>query len=261
MYTIAIVLAVHAFLFVQIGGAFRDSRFISNTTDFCNCPSSCEEYSFSTEEYAKFDGILQQELATNNVLKSGWEKAKTLKKSHSKLSENEVLAVVTYTLEVPKVYEMFNFLTRTRGIKSDTYNYKGMHFFLSSAVHKLATTLPQSTFRCESAPNPAALTVGNYFSFKQFASSTNDYYQAMNFGEFCLHLVTLRGAPISSLSAFPDEKEILIPSCETFKVVPLEEGFRFYTKLESTGGTGNAGFILNPNVTFLVLLVVFALRC
>lgn len=261
MYTIAFVLAVHAFLFVHIGDAFRDSRFISNTNDFCNCPSSCEEYSFSAEEYAKFDSILQQELTTNKLLKRGWNKAKTLEKRHSKLSENEVLAVVTYTLNEPKVYDMFNTLTRTQGIKSDTYNYKGMHFFLSSAVHKLATGLPQSTFRCEYEQKQAAKIVGNSFSFKQFASSSRNYYRATNFGAFCLHLVTLRGADISSLSEFPQEEETLIPSCETFKVVHLDEGSRCYTKLESTGGTANAGCILNPNVTFLAVLAVFALCC
>lgn len=248
---VILIVAVYAFVCERMtveGIAFRKERYVSNTTDYCTCRSACEEYSFNATEYANFGTVLAAELQTNDLLKRGWEKAKTLKKSHPALTENEILAVVTYTLEYPKVYDMFNFLTRTRGIKSDTYFYKGMHFFLSSAIHKLAVNVPQSTIRCESAPNAAVLSVGNFFSFKQFASSTADYYSALQFGDFCLNLITLRGAHISSLSAFPEEKEILIPSCETFQVVPLDEGYMFYSNLRSTGGIGNHGTGFGPGL-------------
>ncbi|XP_045188220.2 erythroblast NAD(P)(+)--arginine ADP-ribosyltransferase-like [Mercenaria mercenaria] len=237
-YTLAVFMVIYGMSCLVVkSDEFREERFISNETDYCVCKSSCEEYSFSADEYAKYETILAEELKTNGLLKFGWEMAKSYKRSHQSLSQNEVLSVVTYTL--PNVYYMFNFLTRTRGIKSDAYPYKGMHFFLSSAVRKLAVKLPQSTFRCEKAPQAQALAIGNYFSFQQFASTTTDYFRAQSFGEFCFHIITLRGAPISSISSFPAEKEILIPSCETFQVVPLEEGFRFYAKLKSTGKSGN----------------------
>ncbi|XP_045188219.2 ecto-ADP-ribosyltransferase 5-like [Mercenaria mercenaria] len=219
--------------------ALREDKFVSNTTDYCLCKSSCEEYAFSADEYVNYTTILSEELKTNGLLRSGWEKARTYKKSHPSLSENEVLAVVTYTLDYPKVYSYFNFLTRTRGIKDEVYPFKAMHFFLSSAVHKLAISYPQSTFRCETSRQTFA--VGNSFSFKQFASTTTDFFSALQFGDFCLHLMTLRGAPISSLSVFPAEKEVLIPSCETFEVVPVEEDTPFYARLRSTGGIGGMG--------------------
>ena len=137
-------------LFLLITSLGNGSKFVSDGSDFVfgreargnldepQVVKTCIKFNKTDEERRHYELVLQQELQINSLFRSGWEKAKSLHKPPLTLTENEALAVVTYTFENPAVFSTFNKQTRELGPKNSNYHFKAMYYFLSMAIEKLS---------------------------------------------------------------------------------------------------------------------------
>ena len=160
-----------------------------------------------------------QELRTNQLFRQGWEKAKSYHKPAHGLTENEALAVVTYTLEYPRIYPTFNRQTRELGPSNPKYEFKAMNYFLSMATDKLSPKSlgihPYKVYRGVTYTVTDAF-VGQPFHFKNFASTSEKRSVAEAFmggatGSLFIIENTYQGGKIAEFSFFPGEAEVLIP--------------------------------------------------
>ena len=187
-------------------------------------PQTCIKFTYSLVERKSYETILARELVSNNVFRNGWKKAKLNVAKKDYLKENDFLAVYTYTLEYPKVYSEFNKKTREFGPKDPKYDFKAMYYFLSEAIHYITQKTPHSrpykVYRGVS--HPVAAQVGQPFHFNSF-TSTSEYLSAAEAflpykGGTLFIIESYLGGKIDQFSAFPGEKEVLVPPCEKFKV-------------------------------------------
>lgn len=169
------------------------------------------------------------------MFQKAWDEAKKLNKNSTKLSENELLSVVVYTLENPRIYQVFNDQTREfqKSLGDERFQYKGMHFFLHSAINKLQDKVcPYHVYR--GVTHKVTADVGDGFHFDFFTSTTTNLKIAKQFGtqnrpnntweEITIFEIpeTFKGAKLGRLSKFAGEEEVVIPPCEKFRVVEIE---------------------------------------
>ena len=133
-------LLVNVFLLVAILVCFvhasqeHGKKFVSDGSDFVfrkdhvvtrtkkSLPKTCMKFFNTLAEKQKYANLLTDELKANTLLQNGWQEAS--KKASSRnilnhgLTEEEKLALVTYTLDYPSVYETFNEHTRLYGFDS-----------------------------------------------------------------------------------------------------------------------------------------------
>lgn len=161
-------------------------------------------------------------------------KAKQLNKNSTKLSENEPLSIVMFTLDKPPIYQEFNDQTREfqKALGDERFQYKGMHFFLHSAINKLQDEGdPYHVYR--GVTHKVTADVGDGFQFDSFASTSTDLKIAKQFGtqnrpnntweEITIFEIpkTFKGVKIGSFSKFAEE-EVVIPPCEIFREVEIK---------------------------------------
>ena len=193
----------------------------------------CIKYSKTHEERARYNKTLVQELETNNLFREGWNTSKRLGIPRRQLSEEEALAVTTYTLKHPPVYSVFNRQSREIGPNSANFTFKGMHYFLTAAVNKLsAESLGEDPYKVyRGVTYPVKAKVNDTFNFENFASTSFNETVSLGFlhGNNNEHKTmfvikgTSKGAKISQFSRYMNEEEVLIPSCENFKVTATKE--------------------------------------
>lgn len=175
------------------------------------------------EDYEK---ILSKELAENGLFKAGWSRAQV---QLGRGAKNEFLALYTYTLENPKVYSDFNRQTRDLGPRHPNYNYKALYYFISAGMNKIS---PNPSLRTvyKGVTHPVTAEVGQKFAFKCFTSASGllsiaknllDNMRGENDSKTLFRIDTYKGVDIHKFSEYPDEKEVLIPPCETFNVVEV----------------------------------------
>lgn len=222
-------------------GRQNGNRFVVDEDDFIfgDCENKCcSSYDFQdSDQEEEKEYMLQNELTNNRFFSRAWEKAEKLNKKSKILSHYELLSVITYTLEKPNVYQEFN--EQTREFKNppfdESFQFKGMHYFLHSAINKLAADDgPFHVYRGVTHKVDAKL--GQDFYFQSFVSASTDLDIAKKFGttyrptfngEFHGDIITVfdisktfKGADIEEFSQFA-ESEVLIPPCEAFKVVGI----------------------------------------
>ncbi len=190
-------------------------------------------YEKTVAEELHFKKILDQETKSNSLFGKGWGVAKTLNKPSSGLSEEQRLAVITYTLETPQVYSEFNRQTRELGAKNPKYQFKAMHYFLTMAIEKLsAQSVGDNSYKVFRGVtyHVGDAIKGQQFSFTNFASTSTKLSVAMEFlqqskGEKTLFVIesTKQGAKIKQFSKYPGEEEVLVPPCEKFKVTDIKK--------------------------------------
>ena len=184
------------------------------------------------------------------------------------MKEDELLAIIIYTLghaPYPPVYRFFNSDTRkgTGAVSGNDFPIlfqlleDGCRALLSRSMASMQETqeenlnevieekksqhnngcpLPKETYRGVGIRFQAC--VGDKIRFGQFTSTSANSSIAKEFiaqegaGGTLLTIRSKLGAPIWELSEFPDEKEVLVPPCEPFRVVEYKEDGRFIT-LES----------------------------
>ena len=141
--------------------------------------------------------------------------------------------MITYTLESPQVYSEFNRQTREVGAADPKYQFKAMHYYLTTGIEKLSAKSlgdsPYKVFRGCTYPVVDAIK-GQQFSFTNFASTSTELSVALNFlqkskDEKTLFVIesTNQGAKIKQFSQYQDEEEVLVPPCEKFKVTDIIE--------------------------------------
>ncbi|XP_059184687.1 ecto-ADP-ribosyltransferase 5-like [Centropristis striata] len=186
-------------------------------------------------------GYLQNELGQ---FRSDWDWAmnqeqeepasSSLKKeeagSSSSLKKEEAAAIRVYT---SSLYVDFNNAVRSQKSQyKKSFQYHTLHFYLTSAIqalrsHRLSFLRPGddgclSVFR-RTDRDFRRDVVNKNVRFGSFASSSLDTSQ-VSFGDSsCFEVVTCLGADISMFSMFPQEREVLIPPYEVFKVVQIKK--------------------------------------
>uniref|UniRef100_A0A803KCC8 NAD(P)(+)--arginine ADP-ribosyltransferase n=1 Tax=Xenopus tropicalis TaxID=8364 RepID=A0A803KCC8_XENTR len=168
-------------------------------------------------------------------------------------TEKHAIATLAYTKEVGGIYTEFNTAVRQAGQSRDhslnKFHYKALHYYLTRAVQMLKAEETVKCYRVYRGTRvPFSATIGKEVRFGQFASSSTDENEAVVFAKdpdtgapgTNFTITTCHGASISDLSFIPDEKEVLIPPYETFKVTEAitESGYNNIT-LVSVGTHSN----------------------
>lgn len=145
------------------------------------------------------------------------------------LTNDEIYAIICYTLENPPVYRYFNSDTR-KGNAADGMDFPILSFLLREACRKILAVTPKENrtrivyrgVTINFAAEPGQIVrFGSYTSTTGNISVAEDFQKNSSGTQFVI--VTKIGASIKSLSAFPEEDEILIPPYEVFKVHRIEE--------------------------------------
>ncbi|KAM4054247.1 ecto-ADP-ribosyltransferase 5-like isoform 2-T2 [Anomaloglossus baeobatrachus] len=190
-------------------------------------------------------GILKSELQSNQAFSSSWQDAtsywkivKPTIKVPKTFKDEYGIAVVAYS---GSIYGPFNTATRNVGTSIQNYknafHFKAMHYYLTKAVNLLAKkSQKKMVYRGVSNIHfvPAKSAKGR-LRFGQFTSSSEDINVAKGFGTASFFTMQTRyGANIMKFSKFPNEKEVLIPGYELFKIASFEKQTHNFT-LISTG--------------------------
>uniref|UniRef100_A0A803KDC7 NAD(P)(+)--arginine ADP-ribosyltransferase n=2 Tax=Xenopus tropicalis TaxID=8364 RepID=A0A803KDC7_XENTR len=156
------------------------------------------------------------------------------------------IATLAYTNQYPAIYKPFGDAVRQAGQSRDFYlryfHFKVLDFCLTRALQMLKAVKPticHKVFRGTKVRFSAK--IGNSVRFGQFTSSSTDDRVAVAFGPDTIFIITTcHGASIEHLSFFPDEKEVLIPPYETFKVTDVRSGSGYNNiTLQSVGTQSN----------------------
>ncbi|XP_072254685.1 ecto-ADP-ribosyltransferase 5-like [Pyxicephalus adspersus] len=185
---------------------------------------------------------LEKELQ-NNQFKESWKKAndewKLKKSAFPSLNDNYGTAVVLYTMEKPHyIYKQLNGNISIAG-KSwkdymNNFHFKAFHFYLTRALQVMRTGCTKSqVYRGIDLKTQTPVKVKSPMRFGQFASSSEIKSEAEKFGKDpFFNIITCYGVNIAGLSFFPNEREVLIPIGEKFKM-KKKDGSIY--DLESTG--------------------------
>ncbi|XP_044521915.1 ecto-ADP-ribosyltransferase 5-like [Gracilinanus agilis] len=183
----------------------------------------CEE---NMETKAK--ELLAQERAMNSTFNKLWEKAEIkweeLTPNRKRMEKPYEVAVIAYTMEENKIYPTFNQAVRECCESLEAYmkkfHFKALHFYLTRAVQILrGSGFCQNVYRGISVQQLPDGT--GEMRFGQFASTSLKQKVAFIFTEGTgtfYDIYTCQGARIEHLSAYPEEKEVLIPPYELFTV-------------------------------------------
>ncbi|XP_069833908.1 ecto-ADP-ribosyltransferase 5-like [Dendropsophus ebraccatus] len=189
--------------------------------------------------------ILKNEMKSSVAFKSGWLKAKThWRKIKSNMSDlpkgfrdEHGIALVAYS---GSLYSAFNNATRKVGDSVRHYkkkfSFKAMHYYLTMAVKMLSNKYKKVVYRGVSNIHfiPSNHSHG-FIRFGQFTSSSEDRAVATKFGTSSFFTMQTRlGVEIQRFSQYPNEKEVLIPGYEMFKVVSFNRKTHSF-KLTSKG--------------------------
>lgn len=152
------------------------------------------------------------------------------------LTPNELHALICYTLEKPPVYRYFNSDSR-KGFGGDGMDFPILMHLLSEGCRKILASLPKEERTKElyrGTSIPFTVQPGELVRFGSYTSTTHSAEIAEKFrrnASGTQFVITAKlGAPITFLSAFPEEEEVLIPPYETFEVVTVEGTERIFVK-------------------------------
>ncbi|XP_055032340.1 ecto-ADP-ribosyltransferase 5 [Misgurnus anguillicaudatus] len=205
--------------------AVKRQRFPLNMAE----DSVDDRYEGCTEKMEKLveTKYLPEEI-TANISGFGkvWENStKNIPGPKDNLKRNHLIAISVYTGVI--VYSKFNQDARTgkQKYKDKTYKWYSLHFWLTQAIQ----TLKKTEKGCKSTFRGTNVTFEGFnntdIRFGSFTSSSLDRKVTADFGnQSCFEIETCHGADVSKYSQFPNQKEVLIPPYETFKVTNIRNG-------------------------------------
>ncbi|XP_065109062.1 ecto-ADP-ribosyltransferase 5-like [Paramisgurnus dabryanus] len=186
-----------------------------------------DRYDGCTEKMANLveTKYLSEEITANKLgFGTAWINSEgEIPEAEDNLNRNHLIAIYVYT--GVRVYSQFNqdVMTGKQKYKNMKYAWYSLHFWLTEAIQILKKTQQgcKSTYRGTSVRfNENALY--KEIRFGTFASSSLLLDNAKSFGtESCFEIKTCYGADLSKYSQYSDEKEVLIPPYETFKVTEI----------------------------------------
>ncbi|XP_032649113.1 ecto-ADP-ribosyltransferase 5-like isoform X1 [Chelonoidis abingdonii] len=179
--------------------------------------------------------LLRQEKSTHKMFSKSWEAAKKQWNNKKKnlilpigFKDENGIAVLAYTSgdKIP-LYQEFNKAVREAG-KSRAYYlkhfpFKALHFYLTRALQLLkgdcAEMYETEVYRGVRSLHYEPNEIGDMVRFGTFTSSSSDWDVAQRFGSATFFTIrTCFGVPITNISYIPDEREVLIPVYERFRV-------------------------------------------
>eukprot|EP00063_Salmo_salar_P075279 XP_014050114.1 PREDICTED: erythroblast NAD(P)(+)--arginine ADP-ribosyltransferase-like [Salmo salar] len=203
------------------------------------------------KEYLKHEirnvGIFKQawmkaEGCAKNV-KQRFQKDKSKYNSKDKLTHDHIKAICAYSGGQTKIYPVFNQAVRTNRTEYTTsFQFHSLHFLLTDALR----LLKENQQGCHTTYRRTNMEFGGKVNqlirFGFFASSSLDKGISQSFGEkSCFEIKTCAGAYLKSYPVLGEqEKEVLIPPFEMFKITKQEKGQNVLNckslfKLESVG--------------------------
>ncbi|XP_016524774.1 erythroblast NAD(P)(+)--arginine ADP-ribosyltransferase-like [Poecilia formosa] len=210
-------------------------------------------FSNCTEEMAK---MVFNKYFTELKKKEYWANEETkIKKDDHILTKEELDAIRVYTEHKNGVYRIFNSAVRDGKEKYDnSFEFHMLYFLLVSAVQKLKKADKKechTTYRRYKSEVTFKLDKDK-IRLGSFASSSLTPDQKDYGNKACLEITTCYGATIEEYSAYPAEKEVLIPPYELFELIKgkdVEELKDCESKfvLKSVGINSNLDCILVKN--------------
>ena len=156
------------------------------------------------------------------------------------LTQDEILALICYTLEKPPVYRFFNNDTR-KGYTGDGMDFPIMSHLLREGCRKILGSVSTGS-RTKIVYRGVGIQfhghVGQEIRFGSYTSTTgsksvaDEFMKSVDGTMFVLK--TKLGAPISILSEYPDEEEVLVPPYEVFKITAIVKTSPMKIHLDST---------------------------
>ncbi|RXM92248.1 Erythroblast NAD(P)(+)--arginine ADP-ribosyltransferase [Acipenser ruthenus] len=183
-----------------------------------------DQYDGCRDEMLKHvnETLLPSELNKNPALEKAWKIAqdKMMKQGHTGLSLVQATAIYLYTME--DVHKDFNAAVKTGGTNFSQFQFKALHFHLTDALN----TLKSNKLKCydvyRGVDVPFTAVKDAIVRFGQFASTSVKKHVAEGFGTGTLFRIkTCLGVSIKKYSAYSNEKEVLIPPFERFKVMEV----------------------------------------
>ncbi|MEQ2176349.1 hypothetical protein GOODEAATRI_027066 [Goodea atripinnis] len=142
------------------------------------------------------------------------------------LKKEEIMALYSYTLEDPPLYNEFNKAVRTqnRQYKTNQFKFHALHFLLTMALRSLKSKAKECITTYRRTKSKFKTDVNKEIRFGAFTSSSVGSYPSTTFGkESCFEISTCFGAEISRFSRFESENEVLIPPYEVFKITDIKK--------------------------------------
>uniref|UniRef100_A0A3Q2PJH7 NAD(P)(+)--arginine ADP-ribosyltransferase n=1 Tax=Fundulus heteroclitus TaxID=8078 RepID=A0A3Q2PJH7_FUNHE len=200
-------------------------EFYNDSVDdmYSNCKANMETMMF--DKYS--------EELTEKPYGKYWEEEKQNIINDKILTKMELLAIRVYTENKNNVYSEFNRAVRTgRKIYGTSFEFHNLHFFLTSALQKLKETHKGSCYNTYRRSKDTYKLMPNEIRFGSFASSSLTTNQISYGQETCFKIETCHGAVVEQYSAYPAEREVLIPPYEKFtKVAELRDCFPWDLRL------------------------------
>ncbi|XP_062373411.1 ecto-ADP-ribosyltransferase 4-like [Sardina pilchardus] len=208
------------------------------------------QYQDSTTNMSDINTYLEQERKRSDLgaaWRKGHEWCSDKKKEDDLGGINYCIALYVYSLNT-SINEDFN--NATRGGKTQytgkTYEWYSLHFFLTHAVQDLKKIEKKNGIESKVVYRGTTdqFDVKNKeIRFGSFISSSLEYDVAKKNGKLsCFEIETCLGANIANYSANPDQKEVLIPPYEIFKVTKVsrnDSGCGTVYELKSTRVNSN----------------------
>ncbi|CAK6982255.1 ecto-ADP-ribosyltransferase 4-like [Scomber scombrus] len=171
----------------------------------------------------EFHGIFKQ--AWINAGKCSHKKPNPVDKA---LNKQHMHAICAYSSKI--IYKEFNAAVRTnKNTYSSSFKFHSLHFWLTSAIQILKDHQGcHNTFRRTKSVFTGK--VNNLMRFGTFASSSFDNTFLKYGSETCFHMRTCLGAYLKQYEVF-DNKEVLIPPYEIFKITHIFNGQGTYPPL------------------------------
>ncbi|RXN34370.1 NAD(P)(+)--arginine ADP-ribosyltransferase 2-like protein [Labeo rohita] len=146
------------------------------------------------------------------------------KQPEDNLTKNQSIAIYVYTDN--RIYNNFNkdVSAGKRTYKDSTFKWYSLHFLLTEAIQTLKKTQKECkpTYRGANVEFDKNVK-GKNIRFGSFASSSLDRNTAQGFGsKSCFEIYTCKGVDLAKYSKYPNEREVLIPPYETFKVTDVK---------------------------------------
>ncbi|XP_052410698.1 NAD(P)(+)--arginine ADP-ribosyltransferase 2 [Carassius gibelio] len=171
--------------------------------------------------------FLQMEINKCTEFKNTWLDGEyKAKNPEDNLKLFHSVAIFVYTSNNSVVYRNFNNAVRSekQKYKAGTFSWYSLYFLLTDATKILKKTQPKCYLtyrgtRVELAKN----VVNKQIRFGSFTSSSFDQAVASGFRpRSCFEIITCKGVSVIKYSKYPEQKEVLIPPYEKFKVTAVK---------------------------------------
>ncbi|XP_042338640.1 erythroblast NAD(P)(+)--arginine ADP-ribosyltransferase-like, partial [Plectropomus leopardus] len=181
----------------------------------------------------KLPEYLNNEKNRNKEFAKAWKNAEAKAYTSSELDKQHITAIKCYTAAENDVYYQFNTAVRKEGPEyKTTFGFHALHFLLTDAIQALkerrSKNVPVGQDGCVTSFRRVGRSFNGkkntQFRFSSFTSSSwGKYIENDKYGKkTCFEIKTCFGEDISKYSTVAEEREVLIPPYEIFKVIDIK---------------------------------------